>query len=69
MSNVTLRTSSERANEMFQSVLNGVKKQHIIINDAPEYGQIIDLNLNSYRTWLDTKNARIVLEAKGDKNI
>lgn len=61
MAGTTIQTSSERAKAMCQSILNGTKKQHIIVSDAPNYESIIDLNLNSYCNWLNTKNAKTIL--------
>ena len=61
MTKTTTQTSSERAEIMYKSVLNGTKKQHIIVSDAPNYKSIIDLNLNSYCNWLNTKNAKTIL--------
>lgn len=57
---------SVRADNMMKSILSGQKKQHIMVNSAPDYFGNQDLYLNSYLDWIKHPKHRVVIEARGD---
>ncbi len=59
-------TIVERAARMTRDVVEGKKKQHILMNSAVPRAKKRDLELNRYRELLDHPNFVCVFTVKGD---
>ena len=53
--------SKQRASMMMESIFDGAKKRHIMINFANDFMEVQDLYLNSYCEWLKSPLAQIII--------
>jgi len=59
---------NQRAKKMLDDIVKGYKKQHIIVNSAVDFEDVMDLYINSYSEWLEKPFNSCLYKTRGVEN-